>query len=75
MSNWFKNAKLALQKTITENDFEKPLFDLPDGITKIRVYLWIEGQDIDSLETDSDGADLSISINFIKDTQGYSEIQ
>lgn len=61
----------ALQKTITEDDFGKPLFTVPDGITKVRVYVWIEGQDIDSLETDSDGADISISINFIKDTQGY----
>ena len=35
------------------------------------LYLWIEGQDIDSLETNSDGAELNVSINFIKDTAGY----
>ena len=68
--NYFK-----LQETITEDDFSKPLFSIPNGVTKARVYLWIEGQDIDSLETDSDGADLSISINFIKDTQGYTEVE
>ncbi len=61
----------TIQNTITEENFDDPLFTVPYGITKVRVYLWIEGQDIDSLETDSEGADISISINFIKDTQGY----
>lgn len=61
----------SLQNTIHEEDFERPLFEIPDGITKARVYLWIEGQDIDSLETDSEGADLYIDISFIKDTVGY----
>lgn len=61
----------ALQNTIHEEDFSRPLFDIPDGITKARVYVWVEGQDIDSLETNSDGAELLIDINFIKDTVGY----
>lgn len=61
----------ALQNTMYEEDFDKPLFTVPNGITKARVYVWIEGQDIDSLETDSSGADLYIDINFIKDTLGY----
>lgn len=61
------------QKTLTTNAYEEPLFTIPDGITKIRVYVWLEGQDIDSLETDSDGAEVSIAINFIKDTYGYTE--
>ena len=61
----------ALQNTIKERDFDKPLFTIPDGITKARVYLWIEGQDIDSLETDSSGAEIYVDINFIKDTTGY----
>ena len=61
----------SLQNTIKERDFDKPLFTIPDGITKARVYLWIEGQDIDSLETDSTGAEIYVDINFIKDTSGY----
>ena len=61
-----------LQQTITDEDFVRPIFSLPNGITKFRIYVWIEGQDIDSLETDSDGAEIAISINFIKDTQGYN---
>jgi len=61
----------ALQNTIHEEDFVRPIFDIPDGITKARIYLWVEGQDIDSLETDSEGAELFVDINFIKDTVGY----
>jgi hypothetical protein len=56
-----------------DGDFDKPLFTIQDGITKARVYLWIEGQDIDSLETDSSGAEIYVDINFIKDTSGYQE--
>lgn len=62
----------ALQNNIHEEDFERPLFEIPDGITKARIYLWVEGQDIDSLETDSEGADLYIDIGFVKDTVGYN---
>ena len=66
--NYFK-----LQETIKHEDLLQPLFTLPSGITKARLYLWIEGQDIDSLETDSQGSKLDVSINFIKDTAGYKE--
>ena len=62
-----------LQQTITKEQITNPLFELPSGITKVRLYLWIEGQDIDSLETDSEGAKIDISINFLKDTAGYTE--
>lgn len=55
----------------TRFSIEEPIFELPDGITKIRVYVWLEGQDIDSLETRSEGADVSVMINLIKDTAGY----
>lgn len=66
--NYFK-----LQETIKDDDLENPLFELPNGITKMRIYLWIEGQDIDSLETDSSGTKIDVSINLIKDTAGYEE--
>lgn len=68
--NYFK-----LQETITDDAFDRPLFSVPDGVTKLRVYVWLEGQDIDSLETDSQGAEVSISISFVKDTQGYTEYE
>lgn len=66
--NYFK-----LQETITDADLEKPLFSLPSGITKVRLYLWVEGQDIDSLETDSSGTKIDVSINLMKDTAGQEE--
>lgn len=61
-----------LQGTMTEEDITEPLFTVPDGITKARVYLWLEGQDIDSLETDSAGSELELSLGFFKDTLGYT---
>ena len=64
-----------LQETRTDDAFDRPLFSVPDGVTKLRVYVWLEGQDIDSLETDSQGAEVSISISFVKDTQGYTEYE
>ena len=64
---------VQLQETITEDDFDEPLFQIPDGITKARIYIWIEGQDIDSLETHSEGTKVDINLSFIKDTSGYNE--
>lgn len=58
-----------IQDTIT--NFNNPIFQLPNGITKFRVYVWVEGQDVDSLNTKSEGLDLSVVINFFKDLAGY----
>lgn len=66
------SSYFSLQNTRKEGNLGERLFQIPDGITKARVYVWIEGQDIDSLETDSIGAAISISINFVKDTAGYN---
>ncbi len=42
---------------LTEEDFSDyvPVFNLSEGITKMRLYLWIEGQDIDTENTASGG--------------------
>jgi hypothetical protein len=61
----------TLQETIKEEDLEDPIFVIPNAITKLRVYVWIEGQDIDSLETNSRGAAIYIGISFEKDLAGY----
>ncbi len=66
------SSYFALQNTRKDGALGETLFEIPDGITKARVYVWVEGQDIDSLETDSIGAEISISINFVKDTAGYN---
>ena len=59
----------ALQRTIS--NFDKPIYQIPNGITKFRAYVWIEGQDMDSLESTSKGAAINISLDFVKDLAGY----
>ena len=61
----------ALQKTMTDDDFDKPLFQIPNGITKARVYLWIEGQDVDAIEVHSEGAPVYLNLDLEKDLAGY----
>ena len=61
----------ALQHTIFEQDFSEPIFQVPNGITKARVYLWIEGQDVDALEVFSEGAPIYLNLEFDKDLAGY----
>ena len=61
----------SLQNTIHEEDFSRPLFEIPDGITKARVYLWIEGQDVDALEVHSEGAPVYLNLDLEKDLAGY----
>ncbi|MFA5603174.1 MAG: hypothetical protein WDA21_05575 [Bacilli bacterium] len=63
----------ALQETIVDTELENSLFPLPNGVTKLRIYVWIEGQDLDSLETNSIGAPISIVMNLVKDLAGYEE--
>ena len=65
------STHFALQQTINESDFQDWLFEIPNGIMKCRLYVWVEGQDIDSLETYSKGAGIEIAINFVKDLAGY----
>ena len=62
----------TVQETMKDEDLVKPIFTIPNGITKARVYVWIEGQDIDSLETNSKGTDVEITIDFIKDIEGWT---
>lgn len=61
----------ALQHTIFDEDFVNPIFQIPNGITKLRVYLWIEGQDVDALEVHSEGAPVALSLDLEKDLAGY----
>ncbi len=49
----------------TKSAYDKSnyLFDLQPGITKIRIYMWLEGQDVDSENRASQG-DVSYKIQF-----------
>jgi hypothetical protein len=41
-------------------------FTLPAGISKVRFYLWIEGQDVDC-ENNASGDAISFNMNFVLD--------
>ena len=45
---------------VTMTQYERA-FDLPAGVTKMRVYMWIEGQDIDC-ENNATGSDISYNL-------------
>lgn len=49
----------------TVKDFETPVtvFKLQPGVTKVRVYMWIEGQDVDC-ENNASGTDISYNVQF-----------
>lgn len=44
--NFFKNVNISLA-TIKNFENNQYLFNINEGITKFRVYIWIEGQDLD----------------------------
>jgi len=46
----------------------KPMFVLDRGVTKVRIYMWIEGQDIDC-ENNASGTDISFNLQFSTSTQ------
>lgn len=62
----------ALQHTIFYDDLSDPIFQIPNGITKCRVYLWIEGQDVDAIEVHSEGAPVALNLDLEKDLSGYN---
>ena len=66
--------------TDTERDLEginRPAFMTlaPNSITKIRVYLWIEGQDIDNYDFASIGKQINVEFGFTKERFTEYEIQ
>ena len=47
---------------VTMANYERA-FDLAAGVTKMRIYMWIEGQDIDC-ENNATGSDISYNLQF-----------
>jgi len=60
----------SYQNTI--KNLDQPIFDLPSGISKFRIYLWVEGSDIDVIQNTSPGYRLTFGINFEKDFAGHN---
>ncbi len=48
-------------KTLGENAVSTDVFSLKAGITKVRVYMWVEGQDVDC-ENAASGTDISYNV-------------
>lgn len=54
-------------KTIKGFATDQQVFSLPAGISKIRVYMWIEGQDVDC-ENNASGSDISYNLQLAAKT-------
>lgn len=65
----FDNTVFRTQNTSTK--INEPIGQIPSGITKVRVYIWIEAQDIDIIEQISTGYEVAVVLNFEKDMAGY----
>lgn len=61
----FDSVHYELQETITNE--KESLTILRDGILKMRVFVWIEAQDIDTIERINEQDAANISINFRKE--------
>lgn len=61
------------QRQYTLTSGTSRLTNLPRGITKARVYIWLEGQDIDILEAYSEGYKVAVTLNFRKDYASYEK--
>lgn len=52
----------------TQDDARPEIFYLtPNSVTKIRVYIYIEGQDVDNYDIDTEGKKIKASFGFTKD--------
>ena len=64
------DATLVVPNIVTTegNTQYKEAFSLPAGVTKMRIYLWIEGQDIDC-ENNATGSDIQFNLQFSTQSQ------
>ena len=58
----FSNVDVDIY-TKTNNTENKELFEIAAGITKVRIYMWLEGQDVDS-ENQASHGDITFYIEF-----------
>ena len=54
------DPQISTQQTMAT---EQPLIHLEAGITKLRIYMWVEGQDVDC-ENQASGSDMSFNLKF-----------
>lgn len=77
--NAIVNTYLTNLKTFTDTDklvagaAREEIFTLaPNSITKLRIYIYIEGQDIDNYDLASIGKQITVGFGFTKDRFDYS---
>lgn len=58
----FAEVKPSIQ-TKEGNDAVNKVCDLKKGITKVRIYMWVEGQDVDC-ENNASGSDITYDVQF-----------
>lgn len=66
-NTYFENidaSKGLKTSTLAEAYPSGTLFQFQAGITKVRVYIWLEGQDIDNEDTASLGTGVGVKLNF-----------
>ena len=60
--NYFETVNPQI-KTTKDNTAYQPLFTLTEGVTKVRVYMWLEGQDVDC-ENNASIGNLTLALQF-----------
>ena len=58
----FDKVTPSIQTTESNKD-TKEVFGLKKGITKVRIYMWVEGQDVDC-ENNASGSDITYDVQF-----------
>lgn len=75
------NYKLTDFDTFTDTEKNKTaeegrpvfMYIAPNSITKIRVYVYLEGQDVDNYDVATKGKQISVTFGFTKDQWGMAE--
>ena len=61
-------------KDLTGTDRPQFMTLAPNSITKLRVYIWIEGQDVDNYDFASLGKKISVNFGFIKERYTETDV-
>lgn len=60
---YFETVVPAITTTAGNANSTSTTITLPAGVTKVRVYFWVEGQDVDA-ENDATGSDMKLNLEF-----------
>ena len=54
-------------KNTPDDDRPEIFYLTPNSVTKVRVYIYIEGQDVDNYDIDAEGKKIKVTFGFTKD--------